>query len=36
MVPDIDWSLYGFVRKEAVITSQIEGTQATLQDVVNL
>jgi len=33
MVPDADWSLYGFVRKEAVITSQIEGTQATLQDV---
>ncbi len=33
MVPDADWFLYGFVRKEAVITSQIEGTQATLQDV---
>lgn len=33
MVPDADWFLYGFVRKEALITSQIEGTQATLQDV---
>lgn len=33
MVPDAKWFLYGFVRKEAVITSQIEGTQATLQDV---
>ena len=33
MVPDAEWFLYGFVRKEAVITSQIEGTQATLQDV---
>ncbi|MEZ6163141.1 MAG: Fic family protein [Phycisphaerales bacterium] len=34
MVPSIDWFLYGFVRKEAVTTSQIEGTQATLRDVV--
>ena len=33
MVPSVDWFLYGFVRKEAVISSQIEGTQATLQDV---
>ena len=33
MVPSTDWFLYGFVRKEAVITSQIEGTQATLGDV---
>jgi Fic family protein len=33
MVPNADWFLYGFVRKEALITSQIEGTQATLQDV---
>lgn len=32
MVPSVDWFLYGFVRKEAVITSQIEGTQATLVD----
>ncbi len=27
MVPSTGWFLYGFVRKEAVITSQIEGTQ---------
>ena len=33
MVPSTDWFLYGFVRKEAVVTSQIEGTQATLRDV---
>ena len=34
MVPSPGWFLYGFVRKEAVISSQIEGTQATLQDLV--
>jgi len=34
MVPSPDWFLYGFVRKEAVLSSQIEGTQATLEDVV--
>lgn len=33
MVPNSDWFLYGFVRKEALLTSRIEGTQATLQDV---
>ena len=33
MVPSAEWFLYGFVRKEAVITSRIEGTQATLRDV---
>ncbi len=33
MVPNTDWFLYGFVRKEAVVTSQIEGTEATLSDV---
>jgi len=33
MVPSADWFLYGFVRKEAVVSSQIEGTQATLVDV---
>ncbi len=32
MVPSIDWFVYAFVRKEAVISSQIEGTQATLID----
>jgi len=35
MVPSTGWFLYGFVRKEAVITSQIEGTQATLADVLS-
>ncbi len=34
MAPSADWFLYGFVRKEAVISSQIEGTQTTLKDVV--
>ena len=34
MVPSAEWFLYGFVRKEAVVSSEIEGTQATLQDVV--
>jgi Fic family protein len=32
MVPSLDWLLYSFVRKEAVVSSQIEGTQATLMD----
>lgn len=32
MVPSLDWFIYGFVRKEAVVSSQIEGTQATLVD----
>jgi Fic family protein len=35
MVPSAQWFLYGFVRKEAVVSSQIEGTQATLMDVVS-
>jgi Fic family protein len=34
MVPSAEWFLYGFVRKEAIVSSEIEGTQATLQDVV--
>ena len=34
MVPSLDWFIYGFVRKEAVVSSQIEGTQATLVDLV--
>ena len=35
MVPSLEWFIYAFVRKEAVITSQIEGTQATLEDLLN-
>jgi Fic family protein len=35
MVPSVDWFLYAFVRKEAVLSSQIEGTQATLIDLLN-
>lgn len=32
MVPSLAWFIYAFVRKEAVLSSQIEGTQATLVD----
>ena len=32
MVPSLDWFVYSFERKEAVISSQIEGTQASLDD----
>ena len=32
LVKGEEWFLYGFVRKEALISSQIEGTQATLTD----
>lgn len=35
LVPSIDWFIYGFVRKEAVVSSQIEGTQATLADLLD-
>jgi len=30
LVPSIEWFVYAFVRKEAVLSAQIEGTQATL------
>lgn len=32
LAPSVDWLLYGAIRKEALLTSQIEGTQATLRD----
>ncbi len=35
LVPSVDWLLYSAVRKEALLTSQIEGTQATLVDLLN-
>ena len=34
-VPDIDQFIAMFVRKEALISSQIEGTQATLEDLLD-
>ncbi|MCZ6716503.1 MAG: Fic family protein, partial [Gammaproteobacteria bacterium] len=33
MIPSLDWFIYAFVRKEALLSSEIEGTQATLVDV---
>ena len=32
LVPSVDWLLYSAIRKEALLSSQIEGTQATLTD----
>ena len=32
LVPSVDWLLYSAIRQEALLTSQIEGTQATLVD----
>ena len=32
LVPSVEWLLYSAIRKEALLTSQIEGTQATLID----
>ena len=32
LVPSVDWLLYSAIRKEALLSSQIEGTQATLAD----
>lgn len=36
LVPSVEWFVYGFVRKEAVLSAQIEGTQATLMDLFEL
>ena len=33
MIPSLPWFIYAFVRKEALLSSEIEGTQATLVDV---
>lgn len=33
MIPSLDWFIYAFIRKEALLSSEIEGTQATLTDV---
>lgn len=35
LVPSVDWLLYSAIRKEALLTSQIEGTQTTLVDLFN-
>lgn len=35
IIPSVDWFVYSFIRKEALLSSQIEGTQATLTDVVS-
>lgn len=35
MVPSVDWFIYAFVRKEALLSSEIEGTRATLEDVLS-
>ena len=32
LVPSVDWLLYSTIRREALLTSQIEGTQASLAD----
>jgi len=32
LVISVDWMLYSAIRREALLTSQIEGTQATLTD----
>jgi Fic family protein len=32
LVPPLEWFVYAYVRKEAVLSSQVEGTQATLLD----
>lgn len=36
LVPSVEWFVYAFVRKEAVLSAQIEGTQATLMDLLKV
>ena len=35
LVPSVEWLQYSAIRKEALLTSQIEGTQATLVDLLD-
>lgn len=35
MIPNIDLFVYMYIRKEAILSSQIEGTQCTLEDLFN-
>jgi len=36
LVPSVEWFVYAFIRKEAVLSAQIEGTQATLMDLLEV
>jgi len=36
LVPSVEWFAYAFVRKEAVLSAQFEGTQATLMDLLEV
>jgi Fic family protein len=36
LVPSVEWFVYAFVRKEAVLSAQIEGTRATLMDLLEV
>ncbi len=33
ILPDLSWFIYTYVRKEAVLSSQIEGTQSSLSPI---
>ncbi len=35
-MPSVGWFVYAFVRKEAVLSALIEGTQATLMDLLEV
>ena len=36
LAPSVEWFVYAFVRKEAVLSAQIEGTQASLMDLLEV